>query len=60
MMAACDAAILLGGRPLRARRGDELFTTPFLTKRTVKTIDLPSAVGYNKTERKVKYKENAK
>jgi hypothetical protein len=40
MMAACDAAISLGGRPLRAAGSTFFFTKVILTERGVKSIDI--------------------
>jgi hypothetical protein len=39
MMAACDAAISLGGRPLRAVRSTFFFMELSLTERSVNSID---------------------
>jgi hypothetical protein len=42
-MTACDAAISLGGRPLRTAEGASFFIFYVLTERSVKSIDILAA-----------------
>ena len=54
MIAGCDAAISLGGRPLRALLSLFFFMALILTERIVKSIDTSAAAIYYKTKRKGK------
>jgi hypothetical protein len=54
MITACDAAISLGGLPLRAAERTFFFMELILTERGVKPLTLASREFYDKTKRQGK------